>query len=72
MNNPKLRVEVIALEESNGNVTHSVYLAKEGDNMPWDWYCVYSSNKKQHAEYEAAKLNHFLGIGPEPDILDYE
>lgn len=70
--NPKLRVELISLEESNGRITHVVYLAKEENEHPWDWYQVYSDSIRGRAEYEADKLKHFLGQGPYPNILDYE
>lgn len=64
----KLHVKLGEMGESNGRVTWIVHLAKSEDEAPWDSYQVYSDAIKGRAEYEAARLKHFLGQGPEPDI----
>ena len=65
-------VKLTSMKESNGKTTWTVFLAKPGQTMPWDWYQVYSDTIKGRAEYEADKLKHFLGQGPEPDLLSYD
>ena len=67
-----MSVKLSKMEESNGKVTWSVFLAKSGDEMPWDWYQVYSDSIKGRAEYEADSLKHFLGLGLQPDITAYD
>jgi len=64
-------VKLSEMRESNGNVTWSVSLAKQGDEMPWDWLQLYSDSIKGRAEYEADQLKYFFGLGPKPDILSY-
>jgi len=67
-----LTVKLSKMEESNSNVTWSVFLAKSEDDKPWDWYQVYSDSIEGRTQYEADSLKHFLGQGPKPFILDYE
>jgi hypothetical protein len=67
-----LLVKLASMSESNGCVTWDVLLAKTADAAPWDCLAVYSDTIKGRAEYEADRLKHFLGQGPEPDILDYD
>lgn len=67
-----LLVKESTMRESNGNVTYYVSLAYSEDALPWDCYSVYSSRVKGRAKYEAARLRHFLGQGPAPNILDFE
>ena len=68
----EITVKVSTMTESNGCVTHSVWLACEGKEMPWDWYQVYSDSIEGRAQYEAANLRHFLGLGDKPDILAFD
>lgn len=58
--------------ESNGRVTWFVYLARTPDASIFDCHQVYASTIKGRAEYERDALLHFLGQGPQPDILSYE
>lgn len=67
-----LTVKLTEMRESNGNVTWSVLLAKSDDAQPWDCHSVYSDTIKGRAEYERDSLKHFLGLGPEPDMLAYD
>lgn len=67
-----LHVQVAEMGESNGRVTWIVYLKLTEDAAPWDSYQVYDSTIKGRAEYEAARLRHFLGQAPEPDMTDFD
>lgn len=67
-----LSVKLTEMHESNGNVTWSVLLAKSPEEQPWDCHTVYTDTIKGRAEYEADSLKHFLGLGPEPDMLEYD
>ena len=57
--------------ESNDRRTWIVFLRRSGENV-MDSYQVYSDEIEGRAQYEAAKMRHFLGQGPEPDILDFD
>lgn len=58
--------------ESNGRVTWCVFLSKSPDAKPWDNLQVYADTIKGRAEYEAARLRHFFGQGPKPDLMDFD
>lgn len=66
-----LEVTCGSMHESNGNVTWAVFLRRPGDGL-MDSHQVYADEIEGRAKYEAAKLRHFLGQGPEPDILDFD
>lgn len=57
--------------ESNGRRTWIVSLGRTPDAEPWDCHQVYTDSIEGRARYEADKLKHFLGQGPEPDITKY-
>lgn len=59
------------MHESNGRVTWVVFLRRHGDDI-MDAHQVYADEIEGRAKYEAAKLMHFLGQGPEPDILAFD
>lgn len=67
-----LSVKVCEMCESNGRVTWVVYLAKSPTAYPWDCHQVYSDTIEGRARYKAAALSHFLGLGPQPDILAFD
>lgn len=67
-----LTVRVAKMEESNGHITWTVFLSKDPSSYLWDCYQVYSDTIEGRARYVAAELEHFLGLGPEPSILDFE
>lgn len=67
-----ITVKETEMHESNGRVTHIVWLARDGDKSPLDWHQYYSSTIQGRAQYEAAALRHFLGQGPEPDLLAFD
>lgn len=69
---PELIVKVSRFEESNGNVWWSVFLSRDASGKLWNDYQVYSSTVEGRAEYEAARLKHFLGQAPEPDLLSFD
>jgi len=64
-------VKVCKMKESNGRVTWIVFLVKADDD-PFRGHQIYSSEIEGRAEYEAARLRHFFGQGPEPDILAFD
>lgn len=67
---PPLSVRMIEARESNGNTNYAVFLGRPSDGL-LDCHQVYSDTIKGRAEYERDRLKHFLGQGPEPDILAY-
>lgn len=67
-----LHVSCGKLEESNGRETWVVFLSRTPDAKPWDSYQVYADEIEGRARYEEAKLKHFLGQSPEPDILAFD
>lgn len=67
-----ITVEETEMRESNGRVTYSVWLVRDANTDPFSWHQIYSDSIKGRAEYEAAALRHFLGQGPEPDILAFD
>lgn len=67
-----IEVSVGRMTESNGRVTWMVMLHRQGAQTLLNGHQVYSSHIEGRAQYEAAALRHFLGQGPEPDILDYD
>lgn len=69
---PGIEVSVGRMSESDGRVTWMVMLHRHGDQTPLNGHQVYSSHIEGRAQYEAAALRHFLGQGPEPDILDFD
>lgn len=73
---PDLDVSVTQMRESNGRVTHSVYLHPK-DVSPVaseeQAYSIYHSLSKGRADYEADCLRHVLDRRrPEPCVLDYD
>lgn len=67
-----LDVIVGKMLESNGNETWYVYLQKDGNKNIFDSFQIYSGNKENEAKYFADELKYFLGLGEEPDILNYQ
>lgn len=67
-----LEVSVGRMSESNGRKTWMVMLQRQGAHSLLNGHQVYSSHIEGRAQYEAAALRHFLGQGPEPDILDFD
>lgn len=67
-----LNVVVGKMTESNGVETWYVYLQKEGNTSIFDSFQIYSSYKENEANYFADDLKYFLGLGEEPDILNYQ
>ena len=68
----KPEIKLTEMKESNGRVTWTVYIALQGQSMPWDWLPIYSDSIKGRAEYEASRAKYFFGLGPEPDILAFD
>lgn len=65
--------KVFTMTESNGRVTHSVFILDHESDRPWDGVQVYSSPVKGRAEYHAAELEFFFGNSEkEPFILDFD
>lgn len=70
-NEDKPKVEVAKMTESNGRVTYFVYLLKNGDDSLLNGFQLFSSQNDYEANYYADDLKHYLGLGPEPDVLNY-
>ena len=70
--NHELVVTVNRMQESNGNIWFSVMLLKTAEQSIFDGYEVYQDKIRGRAEYEAAKLKHFLGQADMPCILDFD
>ncbi len=66
-----LEVRLGEMRESNGRITWVVTLARPGNGV-FGNYEIYSDSIKGRAEYEAARLKHFLGQGPRPDLLAFD
>jgi hypothetical protein len=67
-----VKVHLTCMTESNGVKTWGVCLARSPDASAFDALQVYADSIKGRAEYEADRLRHFFGQGPEPDILSYD
>jgi hypothetical protein len=69
---PQLAVTVSKMSESNGNVTHTVWI-HDAAGLFYDGYEAYSSASKGRADYEADRLRRVLDPSlPSVDILAYD
>lgn len=74
----KLKVSVMEMRESDGNVRHCCYLNYDApqtlDEIFSTGYQFYASRSKGRAEFEADAMRHMLAADdtPPPCVLDYE
>lgn len=67
----KPQISVAKMTESNGNETFFVYLTTSENESLMNGFQLFASNQDYEANYFADDLKHYLGLGPEPDILNY-
>ena len=64
-------VDVAKMVESNGRTTYFVYLKVNNEQSIIDAFQLFSSQSENEANYYKDDLKYHLGLGDEPDILNY-